>query len=127
MMTYIKIDDCKNGYLYSLHSRNLTYGVYNEENKGFIGIREKFEQEYLFTEYHWDTGPPYGTVKPIKELEKFNGPIFESKKVILSGDPKPGDSCVVCSSDLEEAGKVVWRENEELRKFLNEAEKSGGK
>lgn len=65
---YIKLDQCKNRFLYRIHSRNLNFGVYSEEAKGFIGIREKFGSKYLFTEYHWDTGEPYGTVKPQEEL-----------------------------------------------------------
>jgi hypothetical protein len=67
---YIPLDQCKHGYLYRIHSRNLSYGVYNAKNKGFIGIRTKFNDRYLFEEYHWDIGEPYGTVKPKIELEK---------------------------------------------------------
>ena len=26
----------------------------------------KFERRYLFTEFHWDTGPPYGTANPLE-------------------------------------------------------------
>lgn len=65
--SYIRLPDCKKGYLYRLHSRNLSYGVY-DGNEGFIGIRLKFHDRYLFTEYHWDQGPPYGTVKPMEEV-----------------------------------------------------------
>lgn len=68
---YIKLENCKHGYLYKINSRNLDYGVFNEKDKGFIGIREKFGQTYLFTEYHWDTGAPYGTVTPIEEISKI--------------------------------------------------------
>ena len=67
MKDYIPLDKCKKGYLYKIHSRNLSLGVYNGE-QGFIGIREKFGYFYLFIEFHWDQGPPYGTVKPIEEL-----------------------------------------------------------
>jgi len=55
--------------LYLINSRNLSHGVYDEKVKGFIGIRTKYKYVYLFTEFHWDTGPPYGTAKPIKLLE----------------------------------------------------------
>lgn len=64
---YIKLSDCKKGYLYKIHSRNLDYGIY-DGNNGFIGIREKFNNKYLFTEYHYDQGPPFGTVKPFEEI-----------------------------------------------------------
>ena len=33
---YLKIDECKNGYLYKIHARNSSYGIYKEENKSFI-------------------------------------------------------------------------------------------
>jgi hypothetical protein len=45
-------------------------GVFNENTKGFIGIREKFGHEYLSTEYHWDTGSPFGTAKPVELLDQ---------------------------------------------------------
>jgi hypothetical protein len=68
--TYIPLSACKHGFLYRLNARNLIQGVFNENTNGFIGIREKFGDEYLFTEYHWDTGAPFGTVKPIELLEQ---------------------------------------------------------
>gem|GEM_PF-3753959 len=63
---FIKIKDCKKGRIYKIHSRNLGFGVFDGE-KGFIGIREKFGDLYLFTEYHWDTGAPFGTVRPLED------------------------------------------------------------
>jgi hypothetical protein len=67
----IPLSDCKHGYVYELKSRNLSTGVFNKEDNGFIGIRLKFNYEFLFTEYHWDTGPPFGTAKPLELLEKI--------------------------------------------------------
>ena len=55
------IADCIPRRLYKLRCRNLTLGVYDGK-EGFIGIRIKFSSRYLFTEYHWDQGPPIGTV-----------------------------------------------------------------
>ena len=69
-INYIPLKECKHGYLYRIDSRNLTYGVYNKPKKGFAGIRTKFSERFVFTEYHWDTGEPFGTVKPIKCIEK---------------------------------------------------------
>lgn len=77
MIKYIKLEDCKIGRLYKLQSRNLSIGVYDGLS-GFIGIRFKFESEYLFTEYHWDTGEPFGTAYPIKDL----GPIPKDIKPV---------------------------------------------
>lgn len=67
---YIPIDSCKHGHTYRINSRNLSFGVYDKDKKGFVGIRYKFGERYLFTEYHWDTGAPFGTVCPQKELEE---------------------------------------------------------
>ncbi len=66
----IPIELCKHGFLYKIYSRNLDCGVYDETTKGFVGIRTKFGSRYLFTEYHWDTGAPFGTVQPIKEIKE---------------------------------------------------------
>lgn len=46
-------------------------GVYNPVNKGFIGIRTKFKNRFLATEYHWDTGEPFGTAIPHDALEQI--------------------------------------------------------
>lgn len=55
------LENCIPRRVYKLRSRNLSLGVYNGRS-GFIGIRTKFGDRFLFTEYHWDTGSPYGTV-----------------------------------------------------------------
>jgi len=67
-MEHIPLERCENGRLYRLHSRNLQLGVWNEHTKGFVGIRVKFGDEFLFTEYHYDTGPPFGTARPMEDL-----------------------------------------------------------
>lgn len=82
----IAIDACRNGWVYRLRSRNLAFGVFVKESNGFIGLREKFGHKYLFAEYHWDTGAPFGTVCPLEELEpappglvlKEIGPLIDS-------------------------------------------------
>lgn len=66
--TYIQLSVCRNRVLYRLHSRNLTLGVFDETRDGFIGVRRKFDSEFLDTEYHWDTGPPHGTAQPLEEI-----------------------------------------------------------
>lgn len=48
------------GRVYKIHSRNLRYGVFDGD-RGFIGIREKFDNRYLFREYLADGGA-FGTV-----------------------------------------------------------------
>lgn len=79
-LSYIPRVECKKGFLYKLHARNLDIGVF--DGKGFIGIRQKFNDRFLFTEYHWDDGAPYGTAKPLQELQEVSKdiPITECKK-----------------------------------------------
>lgn len=55
------------GNLYRIRSRNLPYGVYDGLG-GFIGIRQKFGTTFLFAEYDWDDGPPFGTVVVLEDL-----------------------------------------------------------
>jgi hypothetical protein len=59
-------EECVIGQTYAIRSRNLIVGVWTGE--GFVGIREKFDRRYLFTEYHYDDGPPFGTVTPERVL-----------------------------------------------------------
>ena len=74
----IPLKDCKKGYVYELSSRNLLVGLFDGD-AGFIGIRKKFGNLYLFTEYHWDTGPPFGTVQPLKQIYFFRDTFDENK------------------------------------------------
>jgi hypothetical protein len=64
---YLSLAECVKGHVYKIRSRNLRIGVFNGTT-GFIGIRTKWGSRYLFTEYHWDTGPPYGTVHPLEDM-----------------------------------------------------------
>ena len=66
---YIPLDELKDGGLYRIYARNFSLGVYDLREQGFVGIRQKFTMVFLDTEFHWDTGVPYGTVKPIEFLE----------------------------------------------------------
>ena len=74
---YIPIDKCKDGYLYIIKARNADLGVYVKKEKGFHISRFKFKCNYIFMEYHWDTGEPFGTVKPIKELRDLSNVPYE--------------------------------------------------
>jgi hypothetical protein len=67
MSNTIPMTDCIKGKVYRIKCRNLSFGVY-DGNGGFIGIREKMGNVFLFTEFHWDQGPPYGTVHSVEEL-----------------------------------------------------------
>jgi hypothetical protein len=52
--------------IYECDARNFTYGIWNGES--FDYLRTKFGDKFWDIEYHWDNGPPYGTVKPIERL-----------------------------------------------------------
>ena len=66
---YIKIPDLKPGWLYHIDARNSTHGIWLPQRNSFLISRIKFTANYLFEEFHWDTGAPFGTVKPIEEVE----------------------------------------------------------
>ncbi len=68
MENYIPKDKCIGRRLYRIRSRNLAFGVFRPDGAGFLGIRTKFGSRYVFEEYHWDNGPPYGTVRPLEDL-----------------------------------------------------------
>ena len=78
---WIPLKDCVQGGLYKIDSRNLDIGIFNKESEEFIGIRTKFGDRYLFTEYHWDTGAPYGTVKPVELLEMYPNDLDENEEM----------------------------------------------
>lgn len=65
--TWVPIEECERGHVYRLRSRNLAVGVFDGDT-GFIGIRDKLGRRYLFCEFHWDTGAPYGTAQPLADL-----------------------------------------------------------
>jgi len=71
-MNYIPLEKCKDGWLYRIDARNSSLGIYNVKKKCFFISRNKFGTNFIFEEYHWDTGEPYGTVKPLEEI-KFAG------------------------------------------------------
>jgi hypothetical protein len=64
----IPLGECVAWGVYKIHSRNLSVGVFNPKVGGFIGIREKLGSKFLFTEYHYDKGPPFGTVRPLEKV-----------------------------------------------------------
>lgn len=62
--TMIPLNECVDRGIYLINSRNLRIGVYVATRQAFIGIRKKFGDRYLFAEFHYECGPPYGTVRP---------------------------------------------------------------
>lgn len=63
----IPLAECMPRGVYRITSRNLEIGVFDGEF-GFIGLRQKFESFYLFTEYHRDMEGPMSTVRPTERI-----------------------------------------------------------
>lgn len=81
---HIPMDRCKEGFLYIIDARNSNLGIYNEANKSFTISRYKFGSNFLFDEFHWDTNPPFGTVRPLKEIMKVPVMSDEEKLAFLN-------------------------------------------
>jgi hypothetical protein len=65
------------GKLYKVDARNFTYAVYDGDG-GFIGIRQKFGDAYLFTELDYEIDEKYGTVTIEEDTGiKFDGEVTE--------------------------------------------------
>ena len=135
---YIPLDKCEDGKLYRIKCRNLAIGLFNKKDNGFIGIREKFGARYLFTEYHWDTGEPYGTVCPLEKLDiELPGGIEVSelgnpsdidrltKRPVAFDKPVADGGRGWYFTDTNEADQKIvacFTKNEALFKFLEELE-----
>lgn len=100
---YLTKDECLHRHVYLINSRNLRLGVYNEANGGFYGIRTKFGDNFIFCEYHWDNGSPYGTVKPQTLL-----PAGLAKTVSLS-EILPQVFCNHCGQPLKDEHDKVYK------------------
>lgn len=67
---YLRMNELIQGGLYELDARNANLGIWIYEQLGFIIRRQKFNNIFLFVEYHYDTGSPFGTVRPFIFIEK---------------------------------------------------------
>lgn len=102
-VNYIPSEECIDRHLYRINSRNLRTGVFREETGGFVGIRTKFGDRFLFEEFHWDNGEPYGTVKPIEDMGVVLPDDVELEESL-------GTSCLNCGVKCE---YVKWPEGGE--------------
>lgn len=67
---FLKLEECKDGYLYKIHARNASYGIFRKKHEDFVILRTKFYDTFLFEEIHWDASLDFGTVRPLEEVEK---------------------------------------------------------
>jgi len=86
LKVFISLQDCKHNWLYLIDARNAHLGIFNKHTKGFIILRTKGRARYLFTEYHWNNGEPFGTVKPLEEIEDSKFEITENFKEFSPDD-----------------------------------------
>ena len=77
---FLSLEKCKDNFIYIIIARNSHLGIYNEKEKSFFISRFKFSENFIFEEYHWDTGEPYGTVRPLLEL--YEAPKFENESML---------------------------------------------
>jgi len=66
---YLKMVELREGGTYRIIARNADIGIWMLRIRGFLILRTKFSDTFLFVEYHWDTGEPHGTVKPLAFIE----------------------------------------------------------
>lgn len=88
MLKCIPVDELKDGYLYRIHARNASYGVWDSRQGGFWIRRTKFKETYAFVEIHWDLSDDFGTARPQMELEEspFLGVDFEEDDKLVERD-----------------------------------------
>ncbi len=55
MSELIDMEDCKDGWTYKINARNMDIGIWNSEDKYFNISRIKFNDNFIFPEYHWDS------------------------------------------------------------------------
>ena len=118
------------GHLYRIRSRNLPYGVY-DGRAGFIGIREKFGSLYLFTEYDYDQGVPYGTVIVKEDLGPIPGDTEPVEAWWVAEDGESFPFGVPRDTRGHSPGgtrqKMEVRRNNTLFEFLSKAELEHGR
>lgn len=97
----VPADDLEPGRAYRLKSRNLFVGFWEPERGGFIGVREKFGDRFLFTEYLYKELS--GTALPIEALDLWAGEVPLTEYL--------GIFCQTCDEPVEQ----VWNENGDRR------------
>lgn len=112
---YIPLDECEDGFLYKLSSRNLGMGVYCSSTQAFIGIRTKYEERFLDNELHWDNGPPHGTAKPLEKLGKAPEGI-PLRCILGTVDGETGRPVKWTRTDKPMKGMGVWSFADEPQK-----------
>jgi hypothetical protein len=130
-MKVIPLAELVDRRIYRITSRNLVVGVWHAERSGFMGIRSKFNEEYLFTEYHWETGGRYGTAHALEDtgesipddirfkeslptIDSINGRLVEFTTPVAEG----GNGWVYNDTQQPIVGTPISHTNKELFDIL---------
>ena len=76
---YLPIDQLEDSCADLVHARNNYIGIWRASDSAFVILREKLGRLFLFPEFHWDTGEPFGTAKP---FVKISGPVGRTREVL---------------------------------------------
>jgi hypothetical protein len=76
---YLTINQLEDGCAYLIHARNSYIGIWRASDSAFVILREKLGRLFLFPEFHWDTGEPFGTAKP---FVKISGPVGHTREAL---------------------------------------------
>jgi hypothetical protein len=87
--------------------------VYRASTGGFLGLRTKFGSVYVFEEYHYDHGAPFGTVIP-------NEPLPETLPEHIPNTDDLGTICQNCGTPAEYR---YWPEGGEREITLSDGSK----
>lgn len=98
----IPLAQCGDRVLYRLQARNLRLGVFCAERKAFVGLREKFGARFAAEEFHWETGAPFGTARPVKAYPERLPEGIALREIL------PGAKCATCGVLVEYNGKDAW-------------------
>ena len=120
---YLKIDQCKHGYLYLILARQSWLGIFDstatcfkEPAPGFLIRRIKFTDVFLWVEHHYDC-KSFATAQPIKELElspfdpseeKLKELSFEQTEKVLQYLEESEKKYSKCIKELLDNLKTQW-------------------
>lgn len=116
--------------VYELRSRNLVLGVWDPTACGFVGIREKFGNEFLDTEYHWDVSDTFGTARPVHlltdlvipediPLRPYMGPRCDAHDLDVAVDGEVGNIVYRHTIDGSSCPRAHMSRNEQLQAVLD--------
>lgn len=101
----IPVEQLEDRAVYIIYCRNLYVGVWDVEHCGFLGVREKFGDKYLFMEYHWEKGPPYGTARAYRKLDLVIPPEIHITEGL-------GSFCRYCDTPTRSMGPGMGKDHE---------------